>query len=214
MKKFLKVFIIVLLVLGAVCGTTFIFFRNYKNENNTTASICELLQSEKKMGFNDALETTSDIVDSDGTDKRMNLIVETNNMLDEIVFDLSAYHIKAQTKIKDKALTKSLNQLNESRTLLANMLEEFNIKKDSAFYDRHLGLNDLYQQSCVYLSNYASFANILNKITDVEKSSDIKFATFEVYANVVKRAFSNINRGSSIVVIDDSSPSIFPGSVI
>ena len=51
MKKFLKVFIIVLLVLAAVGGTCVLFFRNIKNKKGEAMCISEALDLEDSLEF-------------------------------------------------------------------------------------------------------------------------------------------------------------------
>ena len=193
MKRFLRVFIIVLLVLGVIGGTSYFFFKKVEEKNNTTASIAGLLQSEDKVKFNQNLKVIAEYVNSDGTDDRMNLIILTSEKLDNIVYILSTYHIDSKTKINNEQIANKLDQVESSRNLLTKMINEYNIKKDSPKFDRHLGANDLYLQACTYLVNYANFANLLNQNLDVDKMSDIKFNMFEIYTNVVVETFSKVN---------------------
>ncbi|MBQ9795574.1 MAG: hypothetical protein IJW36_01250 [Clostridia bacterium] len=208
MKKFLKVFIVVLLVIGVVAGTTYFFFRNVEKKDNTTASIAALLQSEEKLKFNSDLRYVSGLMNSDGTDQRLNLIIATNEKLDEIVNTLSTYFVHSNTKINDEALSNKLKQVQSNRKILTAMMNEYNIKKDSPLFNRHLGANDLYVKGCSYLITYAEFANILNEKINVNKESDIKFNMFEIYSNVVLDTFAWINANEvdrQRVVVDSSS---------
>ena len=200
MKKFLKVFIIVLLVLGVIGGTAFFFFRKIEKENNTTTSIVAMLKAEKKLEFNEDLKEIQTYVNSDGTDTRVDLIISTSEKLDEIVYILSTYHIENNTKINNEQIADQFKEVKNSRSLLSRMIAEYKIKKDSSKFDRHLGANDLYEQSCDYLVNCAKLANLINNNLDVDKSADIKFNMFEVYANVVIDTFNdkNINKGADI----------------
>ena len=113
----------------------------------------------------------------------------------------------------------ALQQVKSSRSSLIAMLDEFEIKKSSNYFNRHTGANDLYIQSCRYLTNYARFLNYLNNDLNLNKVSDIKFSAFDVYTNVVLISFEktkisnnlvyiendkNINKANSLIEINDS----------
>lgn len=193
MKKFLKVFIIVLLVLGVIGGTAFFFFRNIKEKNTTTGSLAVMLQGESKLKFNASLREIETYVNSDGTDDRMDLIISTSEKLDSVVGVLSTYYIENNTKIHDEKISDKFNEVKESRNLLSKMIAEYKIKKDSPMFNRHLGANDLYEQSCKYLTQYAELAKLINGNLKVDRTSDLRFNMFEVYSNVVINTFISDN---------------------
>lgn len=205
MKKFLKVFIIVLLVLATIAGTCYFFFRNLKKKNNTTSSISEYIFAQEKTQFDDELQNVSNWVNSDNSDARINLIIATSNNLDDIVEVLSSYYVLSDTKINNERISKSFNNVLSARALLNDMAAEYKIKKDSSYFNRHLGANDFYEQSCVYLVNYAVFANHLNASLQLNKSSDIKFSMFEIYCNVVINTFSDVNTSATNVVVKSTT---------
>ncbi len=192
MKKFLKVFIIVILVLGVIAGTTFFFFRNLKEKNNTTSSIAAMLQSESKLKFNEGLDTLNGIANDDKSDERMELLIKTNKNLDEIIFVLATYYIDTDTKINNEAIAEKFKDVNSSRDLLIKMIDEYTIKEENAenYFNEHSGLNDFYDQCCDYLVQYATLANLLNESLNVNKSADFKFNMFNVYSNVVINTFN------------------------
>ncbi len=193
MKKFLKVFIIVLLVIGVIAGTAFFFFRKIEKDDNTTPSIVAMLKSDDKSAFNQQLKTVSDLVNSDSQDNRIELIITVNKKLDDVVFALSTYFIDSNTQINDKALSKSYYDLINKRKMLTRMMNEYQIKKDSDLFDRHIGANDLYLQSCSYLVSYSKFSKRLNDLVPINKSTELKFNMIEVYSNVVGYTFSKGN---------------------
>ena len=210
MKTFLKVFIVVILVIGSIAGTTFFFFRNRKIKNNTSGSVAEMLFSDSKAEFDVDLATMNALIDSDGTDSRMDLIIETNQQLDEIAEILATYYIQTGTKINNEKIAKALNRLNSSRSLMVSMIDEYYIKKESAFFDRHLGANDFYKQSCVYFVDYANFITLLNNNIQANKNADLKFTMIDVYANVVLTSFDEVQSNSkSRVEIKDKEDILF-----
>lgn len=204
MKKFLKVFIIVLLVVAAIAGTCYFFFKNLKEKNNTTSSISEYLYSDSKSEFNLELQSIGSLVNSDGTDSRIDLLIKTNANLDSIVEILASYYVPTDTKINNERIAKSFNEVVASRNLLSSMMSEYKIKKDSEYFNRHIGANDFYKQTCSYFVEYAKFANYLNSNLSLNKSSDIKFSMFEIYCNVVIDTFAKTTVTSSKVVISNS----------
>lgn len=193
MKKFLKVLIIVLLVLGAVGGTTYFFFKNNKKKSGDTGSLVNMLTSQQKLDFNNDLRKMRTIVNSDLTDNRLTVIIETNDKLDQVVYGLLSYYVDTNTTINNIPIKEQLDVVNVNRALLGDMIKEYNIKKDSVFFDRHLGANDFYKNASVYLVEYAKFTDMLNDYTKVNnKNADIKFAMIEVYTDVVENTFSKV----------------------
>ena len=212
MKKFLKVFIIVLLVLGVIGVTCYFFFKKVEEKNNTTEPLATMLYSESKQNFNQSLIDMNSLVKEGSTDNRLDLIVRTNNNLDNVVKVLSSYYVAQNTQINDAQISKALNRVNSSRSLLNSMIKEYNLKvtsTSSAYFNRHTGANDFYKQACVYLINYATFANLLNSSLNVDRVSDLRFNMFEVYCNVVINAFSETNAATvgsnGLVVITNSN---------
>jgi len=208
MKKFLKVFIIVVLVIGVVAGTCVMFFKKEKEKNYTTISFAAMLDSEEKKLFDQDLADIRSYVNSDATDTRFNLIIKTSSKLDEVLSVLSSYYIENDTKINNKKISTTLNQVVSSRNHLSSMMNEYEIKKDTQYFDRHIGANDLYEESCNYLIKYAKLNYLINKsLEGVDKSVDIKFNMFEIYSNVTQQAFSNLKtlNNSRVVVKDETN---------
>ncbi len=196
MKKFLKVFIVVLLVLAVIGVTCYFFFKRVEEKNNTTEPLATMLYSQSNKDFNQSLITMSDWVNEDSTDNRVDLLIRTNTNLDNIVATLSSYYVAQNTQINDEEIAKALKSVNASRSLLKSMIQEYNIKVSSTssqYFNRHTGANDFYQQACVYFVNYANLANLLNSRLNVDRISDLRFNMFEVYCNVVINAFSETN---------------------
>lgn len=206
MKKFLKVFIIVCLVVAAIVGTCFLFFKNLKEKENKTPPIAQLLLSESKSKFDANMAEMSTLVNSDGTDYRLDLIIKTSKNLDDIVFTLSTYSIEQNTQIDNRKIAEMYNQVQASLNLLEAMVVEYKIKSTSTYFDRHLGANDFYKQASFYLTNYAKFANLLNvSLSNVNKNVDVKFNMFEIYANVVINTFDETKDDNWLTMVKDRS---------
>ncbi len=205
MKNFLKVFIIVVLVVASIAGTCFFFFRKVKEKNSNSVSIAAFLYSSEKQSLDGGMSSMSSVVNSDGTDTRLNLIIKTNANLNLIVETLASYYVETGTKIESKKISSLVRQLSSSRNLLNNMIAEYNIKKSSSYFDRHIGANDFYNAASSYLVNYAKLANLINDNLDCDKSTDFKFNMFEIYSNVVQNSFNKTKTSSSRVVIENDA---------
>lgn len=187
MKKFLKVFLIIISIIAVIAGTCFFFFSRLKEKYHKTGSIAVMLESEEKKKFNEDLSGVADYLKDNVSDERMIVIVNANKNLDEIVSILAGYKISDNTSFESKEIVSKLNQVNSSRNVLSRMITEFNIKKNnSSKFVPSLGANDLYKQSCSYLAEYAQLADLMNQnIGGLNKISDIKFNVFEIYSNVI-----------------------------
>ena len=218
MKKFLKIFIIVILVLGVIGGTCFFFFRNNKVKKSTTESLVDYFNSQSSVEFREDLSSMSLLVNSDGKDNRLNLLIETNNKLDKIANALISYYITSDTKINNEEISKSLNIVKSSKSTLSSMMAEYEIKSTSNYFNRHLGANDFYIQASNYLIQYARFIKLVNNDISMDKSVEPKFNLFEVYSNVVIETFSYINiedaATSKVVVSNVSNISILNNRLI
>ena len=218
MKKFLKVFIVVVMVLGVIGGTCFFFFRNHKEKMNTTEPLIDYFNSKGSVEFKEEMFSMSEIVNSDGKDNRLNLIIETNNKMDSIVNVLISYYINSNTQINNEEISKALNNVKSSRSLLLDMMNEYEIKSTSIYFNRHLGANDFYIQASNYLIQYANLVKLINNNVSVDKNVDAKFNLFEIYSNIVIETFSYINYQESltskVVVSNVSSISILNNRLI
>ncbi|MBO5955049.1 MAG: hypothetical protein J6Q13_03690 [Clostridia bacterium] len=191
MKKFIKIFIVVLLVIGVIGGTCYFFFSKYKDKNSKTESIVSILQSESKIKFDEDLSLiTGYMKDSNSVDTRLDLIIDTSERLDDMLSVLSSYYVSTNTQIKNEEIAKLNKKVLSSRSLLGSMMNEYKIKTSSALFDRNLGANDLYKQSCAYLVDYANFVKLINENLVVNKTADLKFSMFEIYSNVVISTFA------------------------
>lgn len=200
MKKFLKIFIIVLLVGSVIGGTCYFFFRNLEKNNHTTSSIASYLMSEEKQNFNNSLYEMHNLANSDSTDSRLALIAETNFQLDDMMMVVCSFYVENNTKINDKEISNSFNQLKSSQTLLMAMVNEYKIKSTSNYFDRHVGANDYYKQACSYLMQYASFVNLVSEnINVINKSVDVRFSMINLYSNVVINTFKSTKEMSNRV---------------
>jgi len=194
MKKFLKVFIVVLLVLGVIGGTCYFFFVNLRKRNMTTGSIAEYLESESKINFNSDLNVVKGIMNGNKGDSRFDLIVTTNSKLDSIMSVVSSYYVENNTKVVGKNIVKAYNATKGSKIQLQLMMDEYILKSgNSSYFDKALGANDMYLQACTYLMNYAQSINLIQNTLQVNRNSNVKFNLYDAYTHVVLQTFNKTN---------------------
>ncbi len=151
-----------------------------------------MLQSEGKLKYDQDLNSTLVIANGAG-DERIKLISETSQNLDQIVAVLASYYVDSNTEVHNSDMVKQLDSVKGSRYLFGRMLTEYLLKKDSGYFNKTQGANDLFEQGLDYLIKYATFANMLNdSITGINKYSDFKFSMFEIYSNVIITSFSHV----------------------
>lgn len=204
MKKFLKVFLIVIIILGAIAGTVFIFFRNYKENIDSSKAVVEYIYDAKTESFETELSKVNATLKENESDYRFDLIIETYQKLDDSVLTLSSYLETYGEKVDDEEVIKSLTRVKNLRSTAESMIAEFNLKSSSTYYVKKLGANDLYVQMTNFLINYASLAKEINYQLDkssITKNADIKFAFIELYCDVVINDFSAVETVSNLKVV-------------
>ncbi|MBE5740966.1 MAG: hypothetical protein E7351_00305 [Clostridiales bacterium] len=202
MKKFLKILIIVLLVAAAVCATVFVFFRQKGERDVNTGSIVAYIGSIEKKTFNSNMETLSNNVKAyNANDTRFDFVEDTSDNLDTILETLITYYMADDTNIADADIKSQFESVKASRARVDDMYTEFDIKKDSKWFARDKGANDIYRQISDYLVKYADLVNLINADVQIaNKNVDIKFAMFEIYANVVSNTFKEFETDANQLV--------------
>lgn len=217
MKKFIKIMIIVVLVLAVIGGTCYFFFQKHDEKDNTTESFATFLNSESNEKFKNNLSNISDLVNSDSTDARFEIIMETNKKLETILSVLTSYHVENETQINDEKVAQRLQVVKGKKSTILSMMAEYEKKATSSWFKRHLGANDLYIKSCEYLVETAKLSNLINNNLNVNKNVDVKFNVFEIYCNVVINTFSDVNTEnkstSNVVILDPSNINLLNDSL-
>ena len=194
MKKVLKVVKILLLVLivaGAIGGTCYFFYTRIRANVDVFDSFSTFIYGSKKEEFDAKLSRVTEF-----TDDRFDLVITTNDKLEDIAINLNYHLLNANDYDIDQHLIVDLiNNVNEEQDRADIMIDEYLIKTDSEYFDRDTGANDLYQQMSRY---FVSFSNLLDTInseldkTSITKNADAKFALIDVYTNVCSNTFSNL----------------------
>lgn len=189
-KKVIITFFVVLLFAAAVLATVFVFFSKRKTEEAQTfnsAVYVENLKSSTQMK-----ESKKLIGEIKSTDNRFEGLVEVINNFDEISEVLKLYSASCDYKIENSDLILKLNISNQSLNHLYNVVNEYNIKKQSSFFDKKLGANDLLQATCSYLVSYSELITThIDVLGDkIVTSADLRCSVFDLYARVAKATYS------------------------
>lgn len=206
MKKFLKVFLIIVIILGAIAGTVFLFFRNYKESFDSAKSVIDYSYGEQAKTFKTDLNGVHATLTNE-SDSRFELIVLTYENVDDSILTLGNY-LENYNNVDDEVIVKKLNELKNSQALAQSMINEFNRKRlASDYYDEKLGANDLYKQMCVVLTKSAELCKEINYQlgkTTLNKDADARFAMINLYADVVINSFANTKTASSLVEVNNA----------
>ncbi len=193
MKKFLKVLLIVILVLGVIGGTVYFFFINLRKDKDPIVLVNHT-KSDSKIKFNEDLLIIDANLDAVG-DHRFDLIITTHNNLDEIMDTLSVYVVADGGKIGNKDVISSLSSVESSRAKANNMIKEYKAKMNTPYFNDSLGCNDLYEQISDYLIQYSNLVNDIKTYSiglGYDGESDIKFNMIDLYTRIVEDSFDNV----------------------
>ena len=211
MKKKLRIILIVVLIVAVLGVALFFVFKKKKEHDETRTSISTMLRGEDKDIFDATIKKMGQYLNSDNTDDRVNIVLETNKNLDDIVWSLVSYYVKDETKIRDKEISLAYSEIKMSESLMKRMVDEYVKKveidqdKSVSRFNRHLGANDFFSQACYHLIKYANFVNLLNNAIRSNKGSDIRFNAFEVYANIVINSFGETKIQNNLICLKDYS---------
>ncbi len=195
--KFLKVFLIIVIVLGSVGGTSYFFFKTFHKEQNAYASINGFVYGTNLEDFSREIST----IDKTGG-ARFTLIENVNDEMQEIIKTLNVYLINASEKsVNNSAINKQIKSAYSQMEHVRNLLEEYRIKCKSSSFNKTVGANDLYVGLSNYLvrvANLISTVNVELKRVVVNYAVDLKFLMIDVYANSCAYAFGNLDRTLSL----------------
>lgn len=197
LKKYLKFFIIALLVVASVVVTCVIFFRNLDKVTQKEVSVIAFTDSKTKQSFSSKITSVSnsvklDISQGNPTDNRFDVMFTTISNLDDSMNFISTYYTKNNGVVTDDNVSLKVESVQTFMNLSISMCDEYVIKSESEFYNKHLGVNDLFDTTSKYIVSYADLIILLNEqISDVDKSVDVRFALIDSYCRVCIDVFSN-----------------------
>lgn len=218
MRKSIKIIIISLVVAAIIGCILFFLLRKKEVEEDTSLQISTIIYSDERKEFNSEFEKMSENLIKSGTDDRIGIVLEVNQNLDDIVWSLLSDYVSSETKVYNSKVAENFEALKEEQAHLLAMMKEYNKKveidekKSQPMFDRNVGANDFFVQSCHYLSEYANFAIELNKNLNSNKAQNAKFNVFEVYCRIVVKALSETTEVGKLIQLKDyDSVNIFNG---
>ena len=207
MKKVLnvvKVLLIIALVAGAIGGTCYFFYNYVLLNADAFNSFSTLIYGGQTTEFNAKLYEVRGY-----TDDRFDLIINTNEKLEEMAVNLNYHLVNAEDfDLDERLIEEQIDKVLENQDTAYNMMEEYLIKVDSDFFNRETGANDLYNQMSRYFVTFSDMISTINSElnkTDIIKNADVKFSIIEVYSNVCIDTFSNlVTDASGLRRVEDS----------
>ena len=204
-KKILKWFIIILLVVGAVGATVFIFFKKYNENKINDVDLISVLNSSEKTKFNAGFNAVLSSIEKSEKPTWFAEAVVAGENLDESLKVLSYYYIDSNGVVNDAEIDKTHSSMITTRNTLINMFDEYVIKSTSSYFPILNGANDIFVAYSNYLVKYAKFVKAVNENLlsrdNFNSISDIKFSMIDLYSRIVVDAFSKLSKDADLAVI-------------
>lgn len=207
--KFLKWFLTIFLIVGAVGLTVFIFFKNYKSKEIQKVDLNSVLNSTDKQNFDNGLDSTITILSNNGQTDWFTVLKTTSTKLDSSLDVLVNYYIDDNFVVRDENIDSTYSSMINTRSLLISMFNEYSIKADSVYFQKDIGANDIYSTYSTYLVRYARFIqavdNNLKNRSGFDYSGDVKFSIIDLQTRIVISTFSNLTETNNLNVITTSA---------
>ncbi len=191
-----KVLLIVLIIAAAIGGTCYFFYSQIRASVNGFENFSSFIYGSKKDEFDAKLKTVTSY-----TDNRFDLIISTNEKLNEIAINLNYYLLNSKDyDIDDHLIVDQLEKVEDVQNKADDMMNEYLIKINSSSFNRNTGANDLYQQMSKYFIAFSDMINSINSEldkTNIVKNGDVKFSIIEIYTTVCINTFSDLMTDAS-----------------
>lgn len=207
--SFLKWFIAVVLIVGAVVLTVFVFFKKNESKQVQQVDLNNVLTSSDKQNFDSGLDDVIQVLSSNGQADWFVDLKTTADKLDESLNALTNYYINSNFVVSDNDVGEQYSSMINTRNLLNLMLDEYKTKSESAYFAKDVGANDIYSVYSSYLVKYAKFIqavdNNVKSISGFDSSSDIKFSVIDLQTRIVVSTFSSLNTADKLVKITSNA---------
>lgn len=204
-KKFLKWFLIILLVVGSIAATVFIFFKRYNARQVKEVNLISVNESNDKYKFDQGFNSLLATLEAEGEPEWFADVNVVNDNLDQALIVLSKYYISTNGKVKDKEISDNYQSMITTRNVLTSMFNEYNIKSTSVWFPNLVGANDIYVAYSNYLVKYAKLVKSVNenlaKRDGFDTTSDIKFSMIDLYTRIVVDEFSSLEKVGELQII-------------
>ena len=203
-KKILKWFIIIVLVVGSVSATVFIFFKKYNENKVKEVDLISVLNSNGKTEFDEGLDSVLFAIGNSEKPTWFDDAVLVGENLDKSLEILSRYYIDSNGIVKVAEIDKTYSSMITTRNTLTGMFDEYAIKSTSEYFPILLGGNDIFVAYSNYLVKYAKFVKAINEDLMNKDSfnsvSDIKFSMIDLYSRIVVDSFSKLTKEGDLAV--------------
>lgn len=205
MKKFLKIFLIVVLVGLAIGGTCYAFYSNIEESQDAYARVNTFMNSSERTSMNNKLNNVSQ-----SSSGRLSLGIEAIVTLDSITLTLNTYMISSlDYDINNNSIVERLDSAIEKREELIDDADEYLLKTNNQYFDKSKGANDVFKTLSSYVVRYADMVKYMNNEIKsrviVNKYSDIKFDVIELYCLTVTNTFSNLEEVDGLITVKNSN---------
>lgn len=198
MKKFLKTLLILVLIIGAVAGTCFIFYSNMAPKKDSFISLTNFLSSNEKSEVDsnvESLKTTAGV--------RFQVVEDTISHLNDFASMQQNYLSYEFKDVKGNKISKGINELISIQSEIISMIDEYEKKLSNTTFDSEIGANELYYAYADYIFHYSDLIKIINNqiIENLKNPNyDIKFAITELYCDVAKLTFNDFNENEIVEI--------------
>jgi hypothetical protein len=206
MKKLIKCIVITILVIGAIVGTSWIFYSGITKERSSYSNAVNFQYSSVRSEIGALLATANSAECGNG---RFNELSATFENLDDLTIILTPYLSQAEgTDVDENAIIESLEDVRSMQYSVKRMLNEYVQKsKQVQTFNKETGANPVYKQVSRYLVEYARYLKKVNteigEIVDLE--SEMKFYSIELYLNVTINTFENLNKEVVVKVTNNKN---------
>lgn len=205
MKKFLKIFTIIVLVGLSIGGTCYFFYSNLVKQQDAYVRINTFLYSAEKS----SVDTNLEIVNGYAPDKLV-VALETADKLNMITETLNTYMIMSlDYDLDNNAIIERLESTIDKRANLFADTEEFIIKTHNQFFDPYMAINDVLKSLSNYIVRYAEMVKYMNQEIEshfvVNNNADIKFDIIELYCLTAIDSFANLEDNAGAITIDEAN---------
>jgi len=194
MKKFFKTLLILVLVLGSVAGSAWLFYSKLKEQKDSYKIAINYQRSEAKKN----VEVKLNLANNKSDINRFSELLIVYRNLDSISETLTPYlSLAKDSDIDNLEIYVQFEHVEEEQAKLLPLLEEY-INKASvqgSSFNKNTGANAVYVQLSDLLVEYAEYLKTINNELSavVDIKSDIKFSIIDIYLTIVNETFTKFN---------------------
>jgi len=193
-RKLFKTLLILVLVLGSVAGSAWLFYSKLKEQKDSYKIAINYQRSEAKKN----VEVKLNLANNKSDINRFSELLIVYRNLDSISETLTPYlSLAKDSDIDNLEIYVQFEHVEEEQAKLLPLLEEY-INKASvqgSSFNKNTGANAVYVQLSDLLVEYAEYLKTINNELSavVDIKSDIKFSIIDIYLTIVNETFTKFN---------------------